>query len=373
MSGKIVSLSIDVVRRPIPADPVTGAPPVQAEIDQGVLRIVTEDGIEGNCFVGESWDRAKPLFHPILEIIKSELIGRQADEREWLWTRHKFLDSRYRVTTKALAPVDIALWDIAGKAAGEPIFRLLGAQRTSAPSYASYPGGRYETVEGFLGEAEDAMARGFPAYKIHPGVLAAKDVIPIVEAVRKTVGDDVHLMLDPDCGYEFQKALKIGQALDDLDFHWFEDPVPYHDNHAITTLSERLNTPLSMCDQAPDQFFNSAQYIRQNIVRLPRGTALRLGITGLRKLFALAEGFGLKCEIGTAGNTLLNAANLHVLLSVGNSDYHEYYDAPEKDQFGLTSYIEPDACGMVTVPQAPGLGFTLDEDWIAAHRIATLE
>jgi L-alanine-DL-glutamate epimerase-like enolase superfamily enzyme len=373
MTGKIASLSIDVVRRSIPADPVTGLPPPRDHIEQGVLRLVTDDGIEGNCFVGESWERAEPLFRPILDVIKPELMGRHADHREWLWTRHKFLDSRYRVTTKAWAPVDIALWDIAGKAAGQPIFRLLGAQRTSAPSYASYPGARYETPEGFVGESEDAMARGFPAYKIHPGVLDAGTVAAIVEAVRATVGDDVHLMLDPDCGYDFQKALKIGQALDALDFHWFEDPVPYHDVDAITALSQRLNTPLSMCDQAPDQFFNSAQYIRQNIVRLPRGTALRLGITGLRKLCAMAEGFGLKCEIGTAGNPLLNAANLHVLLSVANSDYHEYYDTPEKDRFGLTGYIEPDGEGMVTVPDTPGLGFTLDEEWIAAHHIATLE
>ncbi|MEE2980405.1 MAG: enolase C-terminal domain-like protein [Pseudomonadota bacterium] len=373
MSGKIVSLSIDVVRRSLPADPVSGLPPFRDHIEQGVLRIITEDGIEGNCFIGEFWGRAEAEFGPILENIKPGLMGRHADHREWLWTRHKFLDSRYRVTTKSWAPVDIALWDIAGKAAGQPIFRLLGAQRTRAPAYASYPGARYETVEEFVGEAEDAMARGFPAYKIHPGLLPAGTVIPIVKAVRETVGDDVHLMLDPDCGYNFQKALKIGLALDDLDFHWFEDPVPYHDVDAITALSQRLNTPLSMCDQAPDQFFNSAQYIRRNIVRLPRGTALHLGITGLRKLCAMAEGFGLKCEIGTAGNPLLNAANLHVLLSVANSDYHEYYDAPEKDRFGLTAYVEPDDSGMVSVPDTPGLGFTLDEDWISAHRIETLE
>jgi L-alanine-DL-glutamate epimerase-like enolase superfamily enzyme len=373
MSGKIASLSIDVVRRAMPADAVTGAPPLRENIDHGVLRLVTDDGIEGNCFIGEFWGRGEAEFQPILDIIKPDLIGRHADQREWLWTRHKYLASRYQLTTKTWAPVDIALWDIAGKAAGLPIYRLLGAQRTSAPAYASYPGARYETVEGFVGEAEGAIAGGFLAYKIHPGLLAADQVIPIVAAVREAVGDDIHLMLDPDCGYDFQKALEIGLALDDLDFHWFEDPVSYHDDVAIAALSRRLSTPLAMSDQAPDQFFHSAHYIRRDMVRLPRGTALRLGITGLRKLFALAEGFGLKCEIGTGGNPLLNAANLHVLLSVANSDYHEHYIAPEKDQFGLTAYIEPDGNGMVAVPDAPGLGFTLDEDWIAAHRIATLE
>ena len=106
--------------------------------------------------------------------------------------------------------------------------------------------------------------------------------------------------------------------------------------------------------------------------RILRGTALKLGVTGLRKLCAPAESFGLNCEIGVAGNPLLSAANLHVLLSVGNCDYFEYLYPQETERFGLTSYIEPDARGVIAAPERSGLGFELDEDWIAAHKVATL-
>ena len=118
------------------------------------------------------------------------------------------------------------------------------------------------------------VARGFRAYKIHPGMLSTPDVIRMVTMVRETVGPAVRLMLDPNCGYGYRKALDIGRALDQNGFHWFEDPVPHYDLDAIKSLSERLDVPLCMSDQNPNQFFN--------------------------------------------------AANLHVIFSVANRDYFEY-------------------------------------------------
>ena len=372
MNGKIKSLTIDVIRHDMPDNVVHDLELPARHKDHGVLRVVTEDGIEGNCFIGEFWGQAEPLFRPILDVIKPELIGRDASEREWLWTRHKYLTTVFKLTSKAWAPVDVALWDIAGKATGLPVYRLLGALRDSVPAYATYAS-RIDTPEGFVGEAEASVAKGFSAYKIHPGLLGTQDVVRMVGLVRKAVGNDVDLMLDPNCGYDFSKALTVGGALDDLHFCWFEDPVPYHDRDAITELSKRLKTPLSMSDQTPDQFFDTAQFVRANMVRLPRGTTLRLGITGLRKLCALAEGFGLNCEIGVAGNALFNAANLHVQLSVANCEYHEYIFPRAAEEFGLTSFIEPDSGGNLAAPDAPGLGLELDEAWISSHRIATLE
>ena len=372
MSAKIKSLSIDVVRHDLPSDFVAELGLARPDKDHGVLRIVTEDGVEGNCIIGEFWGQAEPLFRPILDNIKPELVGRDAAEREWLWTRHKYLTTVFRLTTKAWAPVDIALWDIAGKMTGQPIYRLLGVQRDLIPAYATYAS-RVDTPEGFVDEAERSISKGFSAYKIHPGLLATDDTVHMVDLVRRTVGSDVDLMLDPNCGYDFQKALTVGLALDDQQFRWFEDPVAYHDSAAIAELTRRLATPLSMSDQMPDQLFDTAEYVRRNAVRLPRGTALRLGITGLRKLCTLAEGFGLDCEIGVAGNASLNAANLHVQLSVANSAYHEYIFPRAPEEFGLTSYLRPDSHGDLIAPDAPGLGLELDEDWIAAHRIATLE
>jgi L-alanine-DL-glutamate epimerase-like enolase superfamily enzyme len=134
------------------------------------------------------------------------------------------------------APVDVALWDIAGKASGMPVYKLLGVQRHETEVYATYPP-RHETLEGYVTEAEEIVSQGFRAYKIHPGVMGARDVIEMVGRVRSVVGDDMRLMLYPNGGYGFRKALEIGRALDDNGFYWYEDPVLWSDYDAIAELS----------------------------------------------------------------------------------------------------------------------------------------
>ncbi|GIT69628.1 MAG: hypothetical protein Ct9H300mP27_07320 [Chloroflexota bacterium] len=170
-----------------------------------------------------------------------------------------------------------------------PIYKLLGSQKYCTEVYATYPP-RHETAEGFVKEASKLMKSGFRSYKIHPGVMAPEDVIETVTEVRKLVGPSVNLMLDPNCGFKFRKALKVGRALDENNFYWYEDPVPHHDLDAIRELTRRLDVPLCMSDQNPLQFFNSANMIRHQSTRLVRGTAPKLGITGLKKLCSLSEG-----------------------------------------------------------------------------------
>ena len=367
---KVSDMRIDVVRRELPALTLQGGIQPAHLIEQGVLRVFTDEGIEGNCLIG-AWIPAEPHFRPILDVIKPELVGREPFEREWLWDRMQFLATCFRLSETSWAPVDVALWDIAGKAAGLPVFKLLGAQRNEIPAYAAYPAA-YDTVEGFVGEGADTLARGFRAYKIHPGRLGPCDVAAMAGAVRKLVGDAFPLMLDPNCGYDFRRALEVGRALDENRFHWYEDPVRHHDIDAIAELSRRLRTPLSMTDQSEAQLFDSARYIRRQALRIVRGTAIRLGITGLKKLCSLAESYGLHCEIGTAGNGLLNAANLHVMLSVRNCDFYEHILPVEQQNFGLQDYPGPDREGVVRAPPGPGLGFELDSDWIDHHKVASL-
>ena len=370
---KVTDVRIDVVRRELPALVLQGGIQPAHAVEQGVLRVITDEGIEGNCLIGAwgAWIPAEPHIRSILDVIKPEIVGREPFEREWLWNRMQFLASRLRLGEISWAPVDVALWDIAGKAANLPVFKLLGAQRYEVPAYAAYHAA-HDSVDDFVGEAQETLARGFRAYKIHPGRLGSRDVAALATRARDLSGDDFPLMLDPNCGYDFRRALKVGEALDDLGFHWYEDPVRHHDIDAIAELSRRLRTPLAMTDQSEAQLFESARYIRRQALRIVRGTALRLGISGLKKLCSLAESHGLHCEIGTAGNGLLNAANLHVMLSVRNCDFYEHLMPVEEQNFSLLAYPGPDGEGMVRAPPGPGLGFELDSDWIAHHKVASL-
>ena len=370
---KVAEIVIDVIRREVET---TG---LQSDlgrfggtVEQGLLRVITGEGIEGNCFLGEFRRGGRDLFGHILEVIKPELIGTNPAERERLWHRLRMLEQRRGVPHTAWAPVDAALWDIAGKAAGAPVHALLGTHRLEIPVYGTYPP-RHETTDGYVREAEEIKARGFTAYKIHPGVMGTRDVVRMVAAVRQAVGDDMTLMLDPNAGYDFRKALEIGRALDDNGFYWLEDPVPWNDFDAIVDLSRRLTTPLCMSDAAGFLLREAAHYVRLGAPRLLRGTARKLGITGLKKLCSLAEGFGQNCEIGTGGNSTLNAANLQVECAVANCAYHEWWMPAEAQQFGVAGDLTVNDRGALEVPSGPGLGLELDADWLRGHTIATLE
>ena len=108
------------------------------------------------------------------------------------------------------------------------VYKLLGANRDETEVYATYPP-RHESPEGYFEEARQIFDAGFRAYKIHPGALATSDVFEMMAGVRDIAGDDRELMLDPNNGYDFRKALDVGSAADDLGFYWFEDPIPAHE------------------------------------------------------------------------------------------------------------------------------------------------
>ncbi|CAN0487206.1 unnamed protein product, partial [Discosporangium mesarthrocarpum] len=272
MNLTVRDVTIDVVQRSLDDFQHPGIRDLPLALTHGILRVVTADGLEGNCIIGEYWGRPEAYFAPLMDVLKPELMGRCATEREWLWDRHNQLHKRFKLTDPVWAAVDIALWDIAGKAAGLPVYKLLGAQREAVKAYATYPWACTKADQ-FVAEADDALSRGFTAYKIHPGLTDTRETCRMAHKVRKRVGEDVALMLDPNCGYDYRKALEVGRALDDTGFHWFEDPVSYTDLEAISELSRRLETPLCMTDQAPQQFFTAADFIRRGALRMVRGTA----------------------------------------------------------------------------------------------------
>ncbi len=370
---KVTGISIDVVERQVPDVRIhdhRGG--IGGTVRNGVLRIQTDEGVEGHCTVGDRAGDADALFNRITQDLAPRVIGMDIGDRERLWSELESIGGHGAPVHAAWSCIDAALWDIAGKAAGQPIHRLLGTARTEAPVYATYPP-RHSDAAGFVSEGLELQSQGFSAYKIHPGAMATKGVVEMVGKVREAVGPEMTLMLDPNNGYDLRKALEIGRALDANDFYWFEDPVLWNDFEAIRELSGRLDTPLAMSDTAAFLFREAAHYVKLGYPRIVRGTARKLGITGLKKLCGLLEGFGMNCEIGLAGNSLLNAANLHVIMSITNCDYFEYWLPLAAHQWGVQEEIKLNERGVLEAPMRPGLGFDLDEEWIASHRVATLE
>jgi len=170
-----------------------------------ILRIITDDGIEGFAF-----DAQNILNEKTINTIKGEIIGRDPFDREWIWQRLWGL----QVPVGALSAVDVALWDIAGKALGQPIYKLMGAYRDKIKIYAtSY---WLPTVQDYVDEALDCQRRGIAGYKIH---VRPSIAIEVCRAVRKAVGDNMILILDSRHYYSREQALRMGKEVEKLNFY----------------------------------------------------------------------------------------------------------------------------------------------------------
>lgn len=289
-------------------------------------------------------------------------------EQTWqkLWRKQRHL---YHQRDSLVGVIDVAIWDLRGKIAGLPLGRMLGLHRDRMPCYATARSEKY-TVEEIYAEAQRIKAAGFHGYKVQLRDGVAVDV-PRLTAVREAVGPDFKLMDDPAAGYGFADVLTVGRKLDELNYYWYEEPVPDHSLTVLEQLSRQIRTPLLVGETV--RLTELTGYLRSGVAPMLRGdTLLKGGVTGLRKAMTAAELFGLKLEVHTADSPLLDVANLHVSCSAANTEFVEN-DHPTF-RWGLKNNpLEPDAQGYVYLPQGPGLGVELDHDWLDAHTVQMRE
>jgi L-alanine-DL-glutamate epimerase-like enolase superfamily enzyme len=302
----------------------------------------------------------------IRDIYAPRLLGENPLFTEALWQRLKRKNRDLRnVTDAVLGMLDVALWDLRGQAAGLPIAALLGQSRSRVPSYAT--ASRFlATPEQVYAEAQAVKAQGYRGYKLQLWDGPARD-IPRLQAARQAVGPGFPLMHDAVAGYDFVQALQVGRALDELDYAWFEEPIPDRHLALLRRLADELRTPILAAESA--RLDELPEYLRQGALDIARGDVhIKAGITGLRKALAACELFGFKLEIHTAAAPLLDLANLHVACSVGNCDFLETHAAVFR--FGLKNRpLDIDADGCLNLPPGPGLGAELDWDWIDDHTL----
>ena len=142
------------------------------------------------------------------------------------------------------------------------------------------------------------------------------------QAVRAAVGDDMKLMLDAMWAYQYADAVRVGRAMEELGYYWYEDPLVEEDIYNYVKLNQKLDIPVMCTEFAPGRFYGMAPWIMQNATDILRGdVAVTGGITPMVRLCHLAEGFNMRCEIHHGGNSLNNVANLHVTMAVPNCEF----------------------------------------------------
>src|SRR5512132_1272936 len=322
----------------------------------GLVTIETDEGVKGHAFLGSSMRGAHIDGQSLIQYLKPLLMGQDPLERERLWHA---LWSRHRNTTlRAIGAVDIALWDIAGKVAGQPIHRLLGSYRDSVPAYAS--SAVLASKEAYAEEAARFKAEGWTAYKIHPPTDPKVD-IEVCEAVRRSVGDHFTVMLDSTWAYVYPDALRVGQAVERLGFHWYEDPLADDDIYNYVKLKQKLSIPILATEYSPGGFTAFAPWLTAQATDYLRGdVAVNGGITSLVKSAHLAEAFHMNFEIHHGGNSLNNVANIHVIMAIRNCEFFEVLLPAAAQKYGLVEDIEVDRSGLVHAMNRPGLGAAID-------------
>lgn len=346
-----------------------------SQVEQGgyVFTIETEGGI-----VGEYAGGSGPSYAQVA-MVAHYLIGRNALERELIWNDLK--RALRKQDRFGMAPIDVALWDIAGKAYGVPIYELLGGYRKALPAYAStYHGddnGGLDSPQAFADFAVQCKEMGYPAFKIHGwGNGPIKREVEAVLATRKAVGDDMDLMIDPACEYEtWGDALKVGKACDEANYFWYEDP--YKDGgqsaFAHRKLKQIIKTPILLGEHVRGMELRVDQIIADGTDYVRADVDYDGGITGVMKLAHVAEGFGLDCEIHAPG-----PAPRHCMASTRNTNYYELglvhpkVPGPKAQRpIYADDYSDDldsvDANGCVHVPEGPGLGVTINWDWLKKH------
>lgn len=334
----------------------------------GLLTITTDQGIEGHAFLGSAFYPADMDGASLIRYLKPILMGQDPLDRERL---SKAMWKRVRTTTvRSIGAVDIALWDIAGKAAGLPIHRLLGSYRDRVPAYIS--SAVLASPQAYAQEAQHYKSLNLAAYKIHPPQVWRED-IQVCEAVRKAVGDDYLLMLDSVWSYDYAAALRVGQAIEALDYYWYEDPLADADIYNYVELRKKLHIPIMATEYPAGGLDSYTPWVKERATDFLRGdVAVKGGISTLVKAAHLAEAFHLNFELHHGGNSLNNFANLHVIMAIQNTEFFEVLLPAQSQKYGLVQDIEVDRDGMVHAPTGPGLGAQIDFELIERKKLAVL-
>ena len=325
---------------------------LKTHLPVGLLRLCTDDDAEGWC-LGVSEEAARRIQSHYRDI----LIGADPFDREQLWQELVRLDRFGYVPHTVRGFVDVALWDLAGKATQLPVNKLIGGFRDRLPCYKS--GHNLEEVSEYVEDAVRAKEEGFFGYKDHCW-RGAETMAAVAVAAREAVGPDFHLMHDAVQCYTVPEAMRLGRTLGKQGYYWFEEPLRDYDLIGLKKLTEELDVPIAATEYLPGTIYSTSQVIAQQAVDIVRASVpWRGGITDMLKIARLAESFGMSCEITSVG-TMNGFVHAHVIGAIKNCTFFEGWGIGSLGGEPVIANPLEIEDGYLAVPQGPGLGVELD-------------
>lgn len=344
-----------------------------------VVRIRTDDGLEG---WGETFSvglQPPEIAASVIEnALKPLVVGKDPFSTEVLWNSMYVRTrdfGRKGVVVGAISAIDIALWDICGKATGLPVWKLLGgAFRDRIQCYATgffRPGGQGQACE-MAQEAVRHADAGFSLMKVKLG-FGVEDDVAVMKAIRDAVGDRSGFMIDVNHGYGSADAIRLGRALKDFNLRWMEEPVIPEDLKGYRRVRDALDIPIAG-GEAEFSMYGFADLIAAGAIDIAQpDICLAGGFTALKHINVLAQTGGVQVNPHVWGTAIGQYASMHIIASTPTTHYALYADQPlfEYDTSShpfRTSLVDKPlnhTDGWLAVPDGPGLGFQVNEEFLS--------
>ena len=358
-----------------------------------LVRIETDEGLVG-WGEGGQYGPAEPVAATITSLFGPFLLGQDPLQPEVLWERMYAMCRDFGRTgtmIEALSAVDIALWDLCGKAREQPVWALLGgAFRDRVRAYAT---GFYYTgddpapslesqLSAVRAEAERDVAQGFGAVKVKIGLMTLKEDLARVAAVRKAIGPDRLLMTDANHAYRAHTAVLMAKGMEDHGVYWFEEPVLPEDVDGYLQVKAATTIAIAGGETEHTRYGFAPWLVRRAFDVAQPDPCCAGGISETRKIATLAVTFGVQCLPHVWGSGIATAAGLHVLATLPPSPHTANpiapYNEPLLEWDSTTNPLRTDLLtepfvledGALRVPTGPGLGVTVNDDTLHRHLVA---
>jgi len=370
--------------------PYASAAGVQSQRAALLVEIETDSGIVG---LGEAGIGGGVTASVIEKVLAPLLVGEDPLLIEHLWQKMFARTRQYGrrgLVMQAISGIDIALWDIAGKVAKMPLYRLLGASRDRVEAYAS--GGFYQegkSAADLAGEVEGYRARGFKGMKMKIGrnpstgthlrqILGQAEFCEVdpgedlarVAAVRQALGPDGKLMVDVNCAWSPDVAIEMGRAMEAQKLYWIEEPVATDDIDGSARVADALATPIAGYETEMG-LYGFRQLIDRGAIDIVQpDIAWSGGFSEGRRIAAYAQAHHKMVAPHAFAGAVLLVASLHFAAAIPNALLLEWDQNPNalRDEL-LKEPLRLESDGTVRPPERPGLGIELDRAAVERYRI----
>jgi len=357
-----------------------------------VVEVETDTGLIG---IGEAGSAGGPLVSTQVVVeheLKPLLLGEDPLRIEYLWQKmfqRTRQHGRRGIIMHAISGLDIALWDLAGKVARLPLYRLLGAYREHVEAYAS--GGFYQEGKDVAALAEEAgsyASQGYRAMKMKIGrnastqtnlremlalhdtcVVSLEEDLARVAAVRRVLGSEAKLMVDINCAWSPALAIQMGRAMEPYNLYWIEEPVATDDIKGSAEVARALGTAIAGYETEVGAY-GFRELITQGAVDIIQpDIAWAGGFTECRRIAAFAYMHNLMVAPHAFSSALTLVAAMHLLAAIPNGLMLEFDQNPNALREQLLKEPIRAENGYVKMPERPGLGVELDPEVVERYRV----